>query len=73
MKTLKIKTTGKSLNELHKKYGTSPKGFFSPNPWWKDEEFADEKPEAGEYEIVVEKQLTNLTYLEQKEKLTKSH
>lgn len=37
--------TGKSLNEL---YAKNPSLFFSH--WWADEKFADEKPEAGEYE-----------------------
>lgn len=71
MKTLKIKTTGLSVSELYKKYGTGKGGFWSSNPWWKDEAFAKEKPEAGIYEIVVEKQLTNLTYEEQTKNIKK--
>lgn len=68
---MKIKTTGKSLNELYTEFGTGSKGFWSKDPWWKNESFADENPEAGEYEINVEKNLTDLTYNQQKEKIPK--
>lgn len=71
MKTLKIKTTGLSLLELYKKYGVGKAGFYSSDPWWKNEEFAKEKPEAGIYEINVEKQFTDLNYQKQLNKLPK--
>jgi hypothetical protein len=68
---MKIKTTGKSLVELYKEYGTGSAGFYSTSPWWIDEAFAKEKPEAGEYEIDLGENLTNLTFDEQKAKIGK--
>ena len=67
---MKINYTGKSLVELHEMYGEGKGGFYSF--WWRDELFANEKPEAGEYELLIEKKaLTNLTFDEQKAKLQK--
>lgn len=69
---MKFKTTGKSLNELHAIYGEGKGGFYSH--WFKNEDFANDKPEAGTYEIKLEKKtLHNLTYLEQKEQLPKGY
>jgi hypothetical protein len=68
---MKIKTTGKSLVELYKEYGTGSAGFYSTSPWWIDEAFAKEKPEAGEYEIELGKGLVDLTFDEQKKKINK--
>ena len=65
---MKFIFSGKSLNELYKEYGKGANGFYSH--WWKDEKFADEKPEAGEYDINIEKkQLMNLTFKEQEAEL----
>lgn len=68
---MKYKTTGKSLVELYKEYGTGSSGFSSTSPWWIDEDFAKEKPEAGEYEIELGEDLVNLTFDEQKAKIGK--
>jgi len=69
---MKFTTTSKSLNELYDIYGQGKNGFYSH--WWADEPFADEKPEAGKYEIKLEKkQFENLTYDEQKKKLKKGY
>ncbi len=65
--TIKIKTTGLSLLELRDKYSN----LFYPQEWYKDENFAKEKPEAGEFEIVVDRVLTGMTFKEQKESLKK--
>lgn len=62
---MKIKITGKSLNELYKEYGVGSGGFYSSDPWWKHESFEDEKPEPGEYEILFDKGSVNKTYSEQ--------
>jgi len=71
MKKTKFTITGLSLNELYAKYGEGVKGFYSS--WWRDEKFADEKPEAGIYEIDFEntEKYINLIYQEQKNKLPK--
>ena len=63
--------TGASMLELQKKYGTGLSGFYSKDPWWKDEVFAKEKPDAGMYEIDLRTDLVNMTFDEQKEKLDK--
>lgn len=60
--------SGKSLKELKEEFGTDSKGFYDQN-WYEKEAFWNEKPEAGVYEINIEKALTNLTYEEQKERL----
>lgn len=59
-----FKTTGKSIEELLKIYGTGLSGFY-PQDWYKKEKFFTEKPEAGEYEIDFETDLTNKTFDEQ--------
>lgn len=69
MKKIKHKFSGKSLLELKKEFDMGEKGFCSY--WWFDEPFAKEKPPKGIYEIDFSKQLTNLNYDEQKEKLPK--
>lgn len=70
MKTIKIKITGMSLLELKDKFGIGEKGFWDNN-WWTNEKFAREKPLAGIYEISVEKDLTNMTFNEQKDSIPK--
>lgn len=61
---MKFKTIGKSLNELHAMYGEGNGGFLSH--WWKDEAFADDRPEAGEYELLIEhKKFHGMTFAEQ--------
>jgi hypothetical protein len=67
---IKIKIKGKSLNKLYKEYGTGSSGFYSINPWWKDQKFADEKPKAGEYEIDFAEELINLTFEEKEKEIT---
>ena len=69
-KILKHNYSGKSLLQLKKKFGTGGEGFWN-NEWWFDEKFAKEKPSKGVYEIDFEKNLTNLTYEEQKSKIKK--
>lgn len=71
MKTYKIKTTGKSLLELYEQYGVGSSGFYSSDPWWKNESFAGEKPPAGEYELYFDRALTGKTYSEQVKELQK--
>lgn len=67
---MKHNYSGKSLNELHKEFGEGKGGFFSH--WWADQKFGDEKPDAGVYEIALEKQtLENLTFDERVKKLEK--
>ena len=69
---MKITSTGQSLIDLYKIYGEGSNGFYSF--WWKDEVFANDKPEAGEYEVNIEKkELENLTYHEQVKKLEKGY
>lgn len=53
--------------ELLEIYGKGNGGFYSD--WWRDEDFAKEKPRAGIYEINFDKKFTNLTRKEQKEKI----
>lgn len=65
---MKHNYSGKSLKELKKEFGVGSKGFCEQD-WYEQEAFWTEKPEAGAYEINVEKAYTNLTYDEQKEKL----
>lgn len=61
---IKFTCTGKSLNELYETYGKGSRGFYSH--WWKGEKFADDRPEAGEYEIDIErKSLCGMTFSEQ--------
>jgi len=72
MKTIKIKTTGLSLKELKEKYATGPSGFY-PQSWYENEKFYTEKPEAGEYEFIFDRDLCNKTYSEQLEKLPKGY
>lgn len=60
--------TGASLRELREKYGVGEAGFYD-NSWWKDEPFADEHGERGEYEIDFESKLVNLSFDEQKRQL----
>lgn len=67
---MKIKLEGKSLNELCKEYGTGGNGFYSNN-WWKGESFADEKFDAGEYEIDFGENLVDLTFTEQNKRVKK--
>lgn len=66
---MKFTITGKSLKELYEEYGVDASGFYSKNPWWMNEKFAQEKPEPGDYEISTEKALTNLTYKKQEQQL----
>lgn len=65
---MKFTTTGKSIKELLDIYGTGASGFY-PQTWYHDEEFLDEKPEAGEYEIEFDSKYEaldrNKTYSEQ--------
>lgn len=64
--------TGASLLELYEKYGTGKAGFagfLSSKPWWVNESFATEKPEAGEYEIMIGNDLIDKTYDEQLEEI----
>lgn len=68
---MKITTTGKSLIELYREYGTGSSGFWSKDLWWKDEAFAKEKPDAGEYEIDLGEELAGMTLKEQSEKIKK--
>lgn len=70
MKKLKLQTQGKSLKELLKEYGEGESGFYSQD-WYKTEKFFTEKPEAGEYEIILRDDF-NKTYKEQIQKLPKS-
>lgn len=69
MKTIKIKTSGKSLFELHKEFGIGSSGFYSSDPRLKKEAFAIEKPPKGLYEIIVSNDLHNKTYQEQVDSL----
>ena len=69
-KTMKIKTTGKSLKELKEIYGTGSSGFY-PQSWYENESFYTEKPEAGTYEIEFDRKLCNKTYKEQLKELPK--
>ena len=66
---MKFTITGKSLNELYQEYGQGLGGFYSQ--WWEKRSFADEKPEAGIYELDLSDKLKNLTLDEQKAKLEK--
>lgn len=69
-KTITHLYSGKSLKELREEFGTGSSGFYNQD-WYKKESLYTEKAKAGTYEIVVEKQLENLTYEEQKKKLKK--
>ena len=60
---MKTKTTGLSLKEL---YEANKDLFWSKNPWWRNELFADVKPEAGNYEFVFDKKTKNKTFTDQK-------
>ncbi len=66
---MKHKYSGKSLSELRDEFGTGEKGFWESNTWWLSEPFAKEKAPKGVYEIDFTKQLTNLTYDQQKDSL----
>lgn len=61
MKPLRIKTTGLSLLEVRAKYSDC----FYKQSWYDKEEFAKDKPEAGEYEFDFENSLKNQIYAEQ--------
>ena len=63
--------TGKSLNELHKEYGIGSSGFYSTDPWWKNEKFADKKMKARKYELTFDGNLKGKTYKEQKKSVEK--
>lgn len=69
--TIKHTHSGKSLLELYKQFGVGSSGFYSKDPWWKDEAFAKEKLEPATYEIDVERKLTGLTFKEQENNLKK--
>ena len=66
---IKHQFSGKSLSELKEEFGMGDEGFWGS--WWFNESFAKEKPPKGVYEIDFEKQLTNLTYDQQRGKLPK--
>lgn len=66
----KFKSSGKSLKELRKKFGTGSKGFWGQE-WYLNEPFYTEKPEVKEYEIELHPEWNNLTYQEQKDKIFK--
>lgn len=68
---IKVTITGKSLLELHKEYGVGNSGFYSSDPWWKNEAFAKEKPEPGQYEITFDKKSVNKTHNEQFKEIKK--
>lgn len=57
-----------SILDLRERYGIGENGFYDKS-WWLDEDFAQDKPKPGIYEINIEKQLTNMTYSKQKQKL----
>lgn len=61
MNITKIKTTGLSLNEVRQKY---PDCFYK-QIWYNKERFANENPEAGEYEFYFDNIFKNQTYQEQ--------
>lgn len=67
---MKIITTGKSIKELLKEYGIGSQGFY-PQDWYKNEKFFTENPEAGEFDIVITRKLTSLTWKEQIKSLRK--
>jgi hypothetical protein len=66
---MKFICTGKSLVELLETYGKGNGGFCSS--WWKNENFAKDKPEAGEYEIDFKNVYLGLSLDEQKKKIKK--
>jgi hypothetical protein len=69
---MKIISTGQSLKDLKARYGTGADGFYYQN-WYDDEAFFTDKPEAGEYEVLIEeKALTSFTYDDQVKKLEKN-
>ena len=69
---MKIISTGQSLKDLKVQYGIGANGFYLQN-WYNNEAFFTDKPEVGEYEVLIEKKaLTNLTYDEQVKKLEKN-
>ncbi len=71
MNTIKqFKISGKSLNELKKQYGTGKAGFYDQD-WYIDEAFANDKPEAGIYEINFGEDTRNKTFGEQQKGLAK--
>lgn len=57
--------TGASIRELKEKN----KELLFKQSWYEDEKFYDERPEAGEYEIVLDKNTCNKTYSEQVKEL----
>ncbi len=59
-----LKTTGKSIKELLEEYGTGSKGFYVQK-WYKNEPFFTERPDAGEYEILIDRSSVSKTYKEQ--------
>ena len=70
---MKIISTGQSLKDLKAQYGTGADGFYYQN-WYDDDVFFTDKPEAGEYEVLIEeKALTNFTYDDQVKKLKKGY
>lgn len=69
---MKFTLQGKSLLELKEEYGVGGSGFQSF--WWKGEPFAQERSEAGEYEILLETPyFTDLTFEEQKKQVPKGY
>lgn len=64
---MKITTTGLSILELKQKY---PK-LLSKQDWYKKEAFANEKPDAGEYEFDFTSRHCGSTYEEHKETMKK--
>lgn len=61
---MKFTITGKNIIELRKEYGTGNGGFY-PQSWYDNEAFANDKPEAGEYEINFGENTKGMTFAEQ--------
>lgn len=64
----KIKTTGLFLREV---FEQNRDLFYSRDPWWIGEKFADEKPQAGEYEFLFDEKTRGKNFSEQKEMIEK--
>lgn len=68
---LKHNYTGASIMELRGKFGVGSSGFYSSNPWYKDYDFAKEKPPAGIYGIHLDEKAKDKSLDEQVKDLKK--
>src|SRR3990167_1073587 len=68
MEYIKHNYSGASILELRKKYDIGGSGFYEQD-WYLEQSFAKEKPKKGVYDVYLLKELNNLTFKEQCDKI----